>query len=152
MKLFGILMTLLVAVIANAASTDYVGEITQARLLEEHEKFARNYASYQPSEQELEQIKVLAQKDILIMFGTWCHDSKREVPRFLKLLDTSQVPLASLTLQTVDRDKNEPTGVAEQNNLKYTPTFVVFENKVEVARIIEKPQKTLARDFYEQLD
>lgn len=124
----------------------------KSRQINFYKKFAAQYADYQPNKRELEQIQVLAGKDVLVMFGTWCHDSKREVPRFLKLLDISKVALGSLTMQTVDRDKNEPSGLAEQNNLKYTPTFVVFEDSAEVARIIEKPQTTLAQDFYEQLN
>ena len=83
-------------------------------------------------------------KDLLVLFGTWCHDSQREVPRLLKLLEQSKVELNSLTLVAVDYNKQDPQGLAEQFQLKYTPTFIVIDQSKEQHRVVEKPQGTLA--------
>lgn len=53
------------------------------------EWFQPNLASYTVSTNNLEQVKdKLAEYQILIFMGTWCGDSKREVPRFIKILES----------------------------------------------------------------
>ena len=39
---------------------------------------------------------------IKIVMGTWCPDSRREVPRFMKILDQWQFPLTKVTFIGVD--------------------------------------------------
>ena len=90
-------------------------------------------------------------KEVIVLFGTWCHDSEREVPRLLKLLDQSEVDLQSLTLFAVDRNKTDPDGFAARLELQYTPTIIVSEDGREIARIVERPIKGLATDFQGQL-
>lgn len=124
-----------------------VGETQADIVLSQYATFQSEYQDYQPSEKELKQMAALAGKQLLVMFGTWCHDSKREVPRLMKLLDDSQVELASITWLAIDIEKQEPTGTAEKNRLKYTPTFVLFDDGNEIGRVIERPNGTLASDL-----
>ena len=54
-----------------------VGDISQAELLERHDAFRRNYENYEV----LTEIDGLpTDLEVKILFGTWCHDSEREVP------------------------------------------------------------------------
>lgn len=140
-----------IAFAASEGRPDHLGEISAQDLLANYDAFESEYQAYSPTSAELLQIESLQGKAVTILFGTWCHDSKREVPRLLKLLDQSKVELESLTLFAVDRDKTDPDGFAERLDLQYTPTIIVSEGGREVARIIERPEKGLAQDFQSQL-
>ena len=43
---------------------------------------------------------------IKIVMGTWCPDSRREVPRFMRVMDVWQFPLTKLTFIGVDDAKS----------------------------------------------
>ena len=144
----------LLAGYSEAAETelmDHLGEINAQVLLDSYAEFGSEYQRYTPTPDELKQIESLRGKEVTVLFGTWCHDSKREVPRLLKLLDESKVELESLTLFAVDRNKSDPEGFAKRLDLRYTPTIIVSEDGGEVARIIERPDSGLAIDLQTQL-
>lgn len=130
---------------------DHVGEISPAKLLASYPEFAKEYANYHPNEEELSAIKVLEGKEVMALFGTWCHDSEREIPRLLKLLDQAQVQPSELILYGVSRQKDDPAGYAEKYGLRYTPTLIVQDQGQEIARIIERPEGKLAADFAAQV-
>ena len=93
--------------------------------------------------------KSLEGKIIQIILGTWCSDSRREVPRFVKILDFLNFPEDKVFFIGVDRDKkglaNEVVGL----EIEYVPTFIVYECGKEIGRIIEKPRISLEQDFLE---
>ena len=140
-------VTLLFSSFTFATTSPYSGEITAEDLLAQYPAFAKEYKSYSPSEDDLNTIKTLSGKQVLVFLGTWCHDSKREVPRLLKLLDGSGVKLGSLQLIAVGYDKLDPDGLAKQYDLRYTPTFIVSSNGKELLRMIEKPKHSIAMDL-----
>ena len=50
--------------------------------------FEPNYSAAQPDEEKLEELKLLLDEvKIQVFIGTWCNDSKRELPRFIKILE-----------------------------------------------------------------
>ncbi|WP_300361744.1 thioredoxin [uncultured Pseudoalteromonas sp.] len=140
-------VTLLFSLFTFATTSPYSGEITAEDLLAQYPAFAKEYKNYSPSEDDLNTIKTLSGKQVLVFLGTWCHDSKREVPRLLKLLDGSGVKLGSLQLIAVGYDKLDPDGLAKQYDLRYTPTFIVSSNGKELLRMIEKPKHSIAMDL-----
>lgn len=84
---------------------------------------------------------------IKIIFGTWCSDSRREVPRFLKLIDELKIDSTKLTLICVDRNKNAD-GINLQNLvIDLVPTFIIYKDEKEIGRIIETPKVSLEKDF-----
>ena len=126
---------------------DMVGLVSPQELLQANSTFAQNYQSYQPSENELAAVKELKGKSLTVLFGTWCHDSQREVPRLLKVLDMAQSQLHELRLVAVNRNKQEPSGLARSLELRYTPTLVLFNGDTELGRVIEKPLVSLTEDL-----
>ncbi|MEP0355291.1 thioredoxin family protein [Paraglaciecola sp.] len=134
----------------NAADTtpaDQVGAISASQLISDYPEFQSMYNSYVPSDSELMAIKSIEGKSLMVLFGTWCHDSEREVPRLLKLLDSAGIKLDELTLVGVDRNKQEPGNRHSQFELKYTPTIILLDEGKEIGRIIEKPKVGLAKDL-----
>lgn len=121
-----------------------LGDISHAELLERHEVFRRNYTEYVTPE-PIEGLP--ADLAVQILFGTWCHDSEREVPRMLKLLKASGVKQENISLIALDIRKEEPEGRAKALGVKYTPTFIFFSSGRELGRIIEQPTASLADDL-----
>ena len=121
-----------------------LGDISQAQLLERHEVFKRNYDAYEVTA-GIDGLP--ADLKVKILFGTWCHDSEREVPRVLKLLAASGVKEESISLIALDILKKEPTGREKALGVKNTPTFIFFIGGKELGRIVEQPSKSLLEDI-----
>ena len=79
-----------------------------------------------------------------------CHDSEREVPKFLKI--TAQASTLTSRLIGLNYDKLEPGGSAKKHDIRYTPTFVVYQNNKEIGRIIERPKVSLTADISAMLN
>lgn len=131
-----------------------VGEINIEGLSSNSYKewFQPNSASYSVSTTNLEQIKdKIAEHQILIFMGTWCGNSKREVPRFIKILKSVNFPMENLKIVAVDkrRDfyKKSPQGEEWRLNIRRAPTFIFYKNGREINRIIETPVTTLEEDI-----
>jgi len=121
-----------------------LGDISQAQLLERHEVFKRNYDAYEVTA-GIDGLP--ADLKVKILFGTWCHDSEREVPRMLKLLSASGVKEDNISLISLDIRKEEPEGRAKGLDVRFTPTFIFFSDDVELGRIIERPVVSLQADI-----
>ena len=106
------------------------------------------YVGYQPDEFIIGQIKELIDSiDIQIFMGTWCSDSRREVPRFLKIIDLIEPDQNNLQIINVDRKKTSPSHEEKNKNIKFVPTFIINGNGNEIGRIIEFPIITLESDL-----
>ena len=121
-----------------------LGDISQAQLLERHEMFKRNYDAYEVTA-GIDGLP--ADLKVKILFGTWCHDSEREVPRMLKLLTASGMKEDNISLISLDIRKEEPEGRAKGLDVRFTPTFIFFSGDVELGRIIERPVVSLQADI-----
>lgn len=131
----------------SIAREDVVGLIDSQALLTRFPQFNAQYQSYQPTSLELQAIKRIEGKTLVVLFGTWCHDSEREVPRLLKTLALGHVKLASLQLLAVNPNKQLPGAAQRSYDLRYTPTFILLAGERELGRIIERPTVTLAQDL-----
>lgn len=78
--------------------------------------------------------------EVLVFFGAWCHDSEREVPRFMRLAEAAGLRARYIGLDTAKRD---PAGEAARYGVVRTPTFVVLRHGRERGRLIERPEKDL---------
>ena len=125
-----------------------LGDISLAELLERHEVFKRNYDTYEVTA-GIDGLP--ADLKVTILFGTWCHDSEREVPRMLKLLAASGVKEDNISLISLDIRKEEPEGRAKALDVRFTPTFIFFSDDVELGRIIERPVESLQADIAEMV-
>jgi hypothetical protein len=85
-----------------------------------------------------------------IILGTWCGDSKEQLPRFLKITDSLGTPFKEMTLIAVNRDKEAPgMKIKEQYQLKKVPTFIFYRDDAEIGRITETPKESLEKDLLE---
>lgn len=131
-----------------------VGEITKEGLLQPYyaKWFTPNHDNYKINSTILAAIKEeLKEYHILVFLGTWCGDSKRQVPRFIKILESAKFPESQLKIVALDKRKGSykqsPTGEEWGLQILRVPTFVIFKNGREVNRIIESPNATLEEDL-----
>ena len=120
-----------------------VGYISQSELLDRHEVFKRNYDAYEVASGV---DGLPPDLEVTILFGTWCHDSEREVPRMLKLLAASGLKKESISLIALDIRKSEPEGRAKALDVRFTPTFIFSRAGMELGRIVERPESSLRGD------
>ena len=85
--------------------------------------------------------------EIKIVLGTWCPDSRKQVPRFMRIIDLWGFPISEITFIGVDNAKNSPIGEYEKLNIQRVPTFIFYRNNIEAGRIIENPATSLEQDI-----
>ena len=122
-----------------------VGDISIKTLFENHEGFQDNYEEYQSG--NLLDPALFRDIEIYVLFGTWCHDSQREVPRFLQLLNSLNIQENYIHLIGLNFLKNEPLDRGKHFQIKKTPTFVFLRNQKEIGRIVEMPEISLEADL-----
>ncbi len=97
-------------------------------------------------------IPLLKDITIEIFLGTWCGDSKREVPRMLKILDRAGVDSSRVQLIFVSNDpkmyKQSPQHEEAGKQIIRVPTLIVYEQKKEIGRIVEYPVVSIEKDLY----
>lgn len=114
--------------------------------------YTKNHDAYTPNGNEIKAFKEgLTKHKILVFMGTWCGDSKREVPRFVKILEAADFPMENLKIVAVDRRKEHykksPGGEEWGLSIKRVPTFIFLEDGKETNRIIESPIASLETDI-----
>jgi thiol-disulfide isomerase/thioredoxin len=111
-------------------------------------QFRPNYDTIAVSQDIVEMIREVHDGiDYVVFFGTWCKDSKREVPRFHKVVDLAGIGAERIRYYAVDRSKKSSDGLTEQYNIEFVPTFIFLKDGKEIGRIVEKPQSTLEDDM-----
>lgn len=110
--------------------------------------FNENYKAYEIEKHILNDIDVQQQNlTFMVFLGSWCGDTKRELPRFLKIMDYLRIPAERITLMGLDRNKRAPVYTDNNWKIQYVPTFIVLKNGFEIGRIIEQPVLTLEEDL-----
>ena len=84
---------------------------------------------------------------VKVVMGTWCPDSRREVPRFMRVLDAWHFPVDKVTFIGVDNAKLSPVGEYDKLDIQRVPTFIIYKNNIEAGRIIENPTTSLEQDL-----
>jgi hypothetical protein len=83
-----------------------------------------------------------------VYFATWCDDSKKNVPQFLKILDALNDADFKVTFHALD--KKATTGqkyYVEDVRVEKVPTFIFYLNDAEIGRIIENPKYSILQDM-----
>ena len=126
------------------------GEISKKQLFYDFPEWQKNYRIYKVNHTVLDSISIEdnGMYNVDIFLGTWCGDSKREVPRFLRILDETTLVLSkNVKIYAVDRKKKLNNGLAEQNNIQRVATFIISKESKEIGRIVESPENNLESDL-----
>ncbi|KJD35333.1 tetratricopeptide repeat family protein [Tamlana sedimentorum] len=141
--------------INNEGKEVLLGEINKTGLTQNSFStwFNKNHNDYVVNKDLVKQLKdSLNTYHIKVFLGTWCGDSKREVPRFYKVLEHAKFPESQLQVfavnNTKDAYKQSPNHDEKGLNIHRVPTFIFYKNGKEVNRIVEFPVETFERDIY----
>lgn len=157
-KIFIAILVMALSAIAIAQTTTkpviLYGAISKEDLMKApfHKWFDSTYHAYEPAVAAITAIKKTNTKDIgiEIFLGTWCGDSKREVPRFVKLLNETSFPMKHVKIIALGSDslyKQSPQHEEAGKGIFRVPVFIVYKNGVELGRINEFPVVSLEKDI-----
>lgn len=87
---------------------------------------------------------------VKIFLGTWCGDTKRDMPRFIRVwndlgLDPDKLEL--IALYNGEKTKQGPNGEEKGMGIHRVPTFVFEREGKEIARIVEDPVTDFETDL-----
>lgn len=112
--------------------------------------FNEEYDRYKPEQTVLDSLESLKSFDLIIFGGEWCSDTKRELPRTIKILNVLKYPENQLKIILLDQEKkcsNCLNFTPEKFNVKFVPTIIILKNGIEIGRIVENPFVSLERDL-----
>jgi thiol-disulfide isomerase/thioredoxin len=110
--------------------------------------FTQKFDTYNPNEATISSLKEMLNGITIKGFmGTWCGDSKRETPRFYKILELSNFNFKNLELVTVNRSKKTPDNLQKGFNIKRVPTFIFYKKGKEIGRYVEYAIESLEKDM-----
>ncbi|MFV8226794.1 thioredoxin family protein [Christiangramia aquimixticola] len=96
------------------------------------------YEKFNPDSEEMTIIaNNIHDYKLKVLMGTWCGDSKREIPKLLKILDEVDFNSDNLELIAVDHNKQTPSKIEEELDVQMVPTIIFFKNGKEWNRFVE---------------
>ena len=118
------------------------GQITRDDLFAEFPAWLDNYVDYVPDSSIITSLSAPhPDLKVEVFLGTWCSDSRREVPRFFKTVDESKfVQNSQITVWAVDRNKSLDSNLTDERDIFIVSTFILFRNDKEIGRIVESPE------------
>ena len=131
-----------------------LGKITIEELQQEpfNEWYQMEFDGYEVDTELTNAISNPGQYTYEVFLGTWCGDSRREVPRMKKIFSEMGIDMSNVLIVTLDRDKISPNGEQEGKDIRYVPTLIVSKDNQEIGRIVESPSSetaTLESDLFE---
>ena len=149
-----IIYLLTLSIIACATNEKYVmneGEVDLDYLFNSPNTswFQKNYESYIVDEviQKMDFSKI-NEYNIEIFMNTKCHDSEREIPRFLKILNTLNFSNENLKIVLLNSEKKTIDRLKIGKDITNTPTIIFLKNSNEENRIVEFPFENLENDIF----
>ena len=135
---------------------DLIGDFNRNSLTKDPYKswYLENYENYTIDLETVEEInKIISNKiKIKVIMGTWCTDSRENVPGFFKLMDHIKFRKRNIEIIGLDVDKKNP----KEDEIKYSiinvPTFIFYKNDIEINRIVEITIESLEKDILKILD
>lgn len=127
-----------------------IGRCTREAFLDDRfsEWYLKNYQNYSPDPEIISQIRSLRiQPQIVIIFATWCGDTKRNLPAFMKISDLVDFDEKNFTMIAVNRRMKADNLDIGEYHVERVPTFIFFNEGKEIGRIIENPIETLEKDL-----
>ena len=114
--------------------------------------FTQNFDDYHPNQSIITEIsEKLKTYSIKLFMGTWCGDSKKEVPRVYKVLEACNFPMEQLTVIAVSRKPNmykqSPQHEEAGLNIHRVPTIIFYKDNREINRIVEHPITSFEEDI-----
>ncbi|MDA3819861.1 MAG: hypothetical protein PF590_05310 [Candidatus Delongbacteria bacterium] len=115
--------------------------------------FNEGYNAYHPDEKLMQQLaRSLKGRELSfkVYQGSWCPDSRRELPRLKKITDGLKSDVYT-DIISLNRAKRLNNNALPEDNIEFVPTIVIYLDGVEVGRIVEEPDYSLEADIVKYL-
>lgn len=110
--------------------------------------FLNEYNVYEPNHTFIQGISEnIRDVEIIVVLGTWCDDSRDQVPRLFKVLEVSGYEPERVRWIAVDRQKKAPETEVPTLNIERVPTIILMRGGKELGRIIETPIASIEEDL-----
>lgn len=110
--------------------------------------FNSGFESFNPADEAMQTINNnISDYEVVVFMGTWCPDSRREVPKLLKILDKANYDLSKLTMVGVDRSKTTPEKLEAEYDIRRVPTIIFLKDGKEVNRFVEYAKESIEADI-----
>ena len=114
--------------------------------------FDKNYTDYHVDSATADRLRAtLKGRRFRIFMGTWCGDSRREVPRIFKILDYCGIDSSAIQLVMVsagDSTYKQSPGHEERGmDIFRVPDLIVLGQGRELGRVVESPVGSLEKDL-----
>ena len=127
-----------------------IGPMTEEHLLSRVPDYVTRKNEYKPDATVVEMVQSYIREGdrVEVFMGTWCHDSQREVPKFLRVIDDlramgTQIPISFFAL---DRSKQKPAELTAGRSIEKVATFIYYRGDQELGRIVEKTHSSQFED------
>jgi len=135
-------------VVSGTTGEVLLGRTGRSEILAISPEWQQRYDEYKPAREDVAVVSQAPEGSlVMVYFGSWCGDSRRGVPRFLKTLDEAHAPNLKVRYVAVDRFKKEPARRLEGVGLELVPTYVLSIHGHEIGRIVETPATTIEHDL-----
>ncbi|HEX6160010.1 MAG TPA: peptidylprolyl isomerase, partial [Thermoanaerobaculia bacterium] len=130
--------------VPNVALPLTVGEKTAAELMRVLPEYDLARQAYAADISVIEMMKsyVRAGDRAEVYMGTWCPDSLREVPKFLRIVDDLKTQYGvdlPVRYFALDKSKQAPQALLAGKTVDKVATFIYYRGDAELGRIVEKP-------------
>ena len=127
---------------------DLRGKITIDKLYTAFPVFRTGADAYRPEPDAVQELsRINLDTKIVAFLGTWCLDSRSEIPALLKTLTLSRNRHIFLELIAVDRGIDDGTGDVDRLKVFSVPTIIVFRNNREIGRIRGLARESMESDI-----
>ena len=117
-----------------------IGSVTRAEVEQAMPDWVGEAMTVEPDLEATERLlQEIVGAEVVVYLGTWCDDTRRELGRLWRALDSLGVSeLPELSYLAVDRDLSEPAEQIVGVDLIRVPTIVVRREGREQGRIVEQ--------------
>ncbi len=129
----------------------YTGEIDRQDM--EHSNYTSRwfdavFQSYHPEKEALQKIKDhIKDYEIITFMGTWCPDSKREIPKLYKILEEADYDMNNIKVYTLNHGKRSDEGYEKDWHITNIPTIIFLKDGQEINRYVEHPRENFTADI-----
>ena len=129
-----------------------LGVVGINEVLKEYPIFNRYKTAYKPNQTAIDYLKAYKKNvTVKVFLGTWCIDSIRNVPAYLKTKEMLGDTNFKTSFIGVNRERSDGAGMTRAYNVTQSPTFIFEIDGKEVGRITQKPKKSIEEDMVEIL-
>ncbi|MDR9366453.1 MAG: thioredoxin family protein [Balneolaceae bacterium] len=138
--------------VANAQKSELTGIVSEEKIIQNDRIFEIYIKRYQPDSTAIAYLANLNKEvNLKVFMGSWCRESRKYIPQLMKILQVADSDNIQVEYIAVNAQKNIPLSFLKNHQIKYIPTILVFDDRNELGRIVEKPQMPIELEIVEIL-